>query len=201
MSYPALSLTGAHDLRDIADELLGRQRVEYVHDGELTFIPPAGFAHLTIVDHLGERFVVAGHTGESAIRWRRASENFQWDLLDGSRRFYIPDLAVARPGATTRREFRDNIALIVEVTSPEHPDSVETDRMIKPMQYAAAGVPLYLLVDQEFGSWTLHEVIDGWPRYQEISTGTYGPGGQPIALPRPFEFSIDTGDWPRLPDA
>jgi Uma2 family endonuclease len=198
MSQPALSLTGAHDLRDIADELLTRQRVEYVHEGQLTFTAPPGFAHLAITDRLIEGFVLAGHTGASPVQWRLAVGSFPWDVPDGSRRFFIPDLAVARPGADSAAGFRERIALIAEITSPEHPDTVEHDRETKPREYARAGVPLYLLVDQELGTWTLHELIEGWPRYRPADEGAYGPDGRGVKLPLPFGFTLDTTQWPRL---
>lgn len=201
MSHSALGLTGAHDLRDIADELLTRQRVEYVSEGELTFSAPAGFAHLAIANLLIEGFVLAGHTGASPVRWQLAAGNFQWDVQDGSRRFFIPDLAVAGPGADSTARFRGLVTLVAEITSPEHPDTVEHDREAKPREYARAGVPFYLLVDQEHGTWTLYELIEGWPRYRETDSGAYGPGGRAIALPVPFGFELDTARWPRLPEA
>lgn len=193
MSGSALGLTGKHDLRDIADRLLESERVEYVHEGELIFVPPAGCPHLTIVQYLVERFYAVRFSGESPIRWEAHSEHLQWEFRDGSKRFFIPDLAVAYPGATSRHELQDNVVLIVEITSPDSPDTVANDFGIKPKRYAQNGVPLYLLVDQERGEWTLHSLIKDRPRYEVHSTGAYG---KQIMLPEPFGFSIETAEWP-----
>lgn len=78
------------------------------------------------------------------------------------------------PGATTAEEERTAIALAVEVTSPTSPDTVLNDRATKPVQYAKAGVPLYLLVDQELGRWTLFGLAEGWQRYQMAADDAYG---------------------------
>jgi hypothetical protein len=51
-------------------------------------------------------------------------------------------------------------------TSPASPDTVLNDRATKPREYAKAGVPLYLLVDQERAEWTLYALAEGWQRYQ-----------------------------------
>lgn len=129
--------------------------------------------------------------------WHIHSENFQWDLLDGTGRFYVPDLVVVPPGARTREDERATIALVAEVTSPDSPDTVLNDRETKPVEYARAGVPLYLLVDQELRQWTLHALAEGWQRYQVAGQGKYG---EPVTLPPPFGFAIQSGDWPRTRD-
>ncbi|HEV2370594.1 MAG TPA: Uma2 family endonuclease [Streptosporangiaceae bacterium] len=77
-------------------------------------------------------------------------------MPDASGRFYVPDLVFIHPDATTAEQERAEIVLVAEVTSPTSPDTVLNDRTTtKPVQYAKAGVPLYLLVDQEQGRWTL----------------------------------------------
>ncbi|HEV2240868.1 MAG TPA: Uma2 family endonuclease [Streptosporangiaceae bacterium] len=119
--------------------------------------------------------------------------NFQWDLADGSGRFYVPDMVVVRPDARTLEEERAAIALVVEVTCPTSPGTVFHDRETKPKEYAKAGVPLYLLVDQERGDWTLFGLAEGWQRYQVAAEGKYG---EPIPLPAPFGFAVETSDWP-----
>jgi hypothetical protein len=111
----------------------------------------------------------------------------------------LPELASFRapfPGATVE-EGRAAIALIVEVTSPPSPDTMLNDRVTKPKEYAKAGIPLYLLVDQERGNWTPVGLAEGWRRFQVAADGKYG---QPVPLPAPFGFAINTGDWPRYRD-
>jgi Uma2 family endonuclease len=115
-------------------------------------------------------------------------------LPDASGRFYIPDIAFIHPDATTAEEERAAIALVVEVTSPTSPDTVLNDRTTKPVQYAKARVPLYLLVDQELGRWTLFGLAEGWERYQVAADGAYG---EEISLPAPLNFSLTSATWPR----
>jgi len=176
------------DLRRLADRLLETTRVEYVDEGVLLVMHPSGFEHRRIVASLNRAFYRF-----LPPDWFIHSQDFQWDLADGSGRFYIPDIVVVRPGARTAEEERAAIALIAEVTSPVSPDTVLNDRETKPREYARAGIPLYLLVDQERGEWVLHALAEGWQRYQIAASGKYG---EPVPLPPPFAFAIETTDWP-----
>jgi len=132
----------------------------------------------------------------TSVRWTIDSENFQWDLPDQSGRFYVPDIAVSHPGGSTPARERAAIALIVEVTSPASADTVNNDRVVKPRQYAKAGIPLYLLVDQERTAWTLRGLGDK-PGYELLAAGKYGEG---VPLPAPFGFSVPTAEWPTSRD-
>jgi Uma2 family endonuclease len=118
-------------------------------------------------------------------------ENYQWELPDESRRFYSPDIVFVHADAITAEEERAAIVLIVEVTSPMSSDTVLYDRTTKPVQYAKAGVPLYLLIDQELGTWTLHGLAEGWQRYQIVAVGAYG---EDIPPPPPLGFTLPTID-------
>jgi len=180
------------DLRSLADRLLETTRVEYVDKGVLLVINPPGFEHGRILDSLNRAF----YTSLSAD-WHIYPENFQWDLPDDTRRFSVPDAVVVSPGTGTREDERAAIALVAEVTSPDSPGTVLNDREIKPLEYAKAGIPLYLLVDQELGRWTLYALAEGWQRYQIAAAGKYG---EPVALPAPFGFEIQTASWPRVRD-
>jgi Uma2 family endonuclease len=182
------------DLRTLADRLLETTRVEYVDEGVLLVMNPPGLEHRKITRSIVRSIHQASFVSETPLEWEVDSENFQWDLPDATRRFYVPDLVVIHPNATTREEEREAIALVVEVTSPTSPDTVLNDRETKPKQYAKGGIPLYLLVDQELGSWTLYALAEGWHRYQIFADGPYG---EEIPLPKPFGFSIATSDWPR----
>ena len=80
----------------------------------------------------------------------------------------------------------------MEVTSPASADTVYNDRVVKPRQYARAGIPLYLLVDQERTGWTLHGLADK-PGYELLAAGKFG---ESVPLPAPFGFSIPSTEWP-----
>ncbi len=182
------------DLRDLGDRLLETKRVEYVDEGVLLIMNPAGIEHRRIVRSIVKTAQQAFDAESIEVNWE-TYENFQWDLPDDkSRRFYVPDLVFIHPDAVTAEEERAAIVLIIEVTSPSSPDTVLNDRTTKPVQYAKAGIPLYLLVDQELGRWTLHGLHEGWQRYQVLADGGYG---EDIPLPAPLAFTILTADWPR----
>jgi Uma2 family endonuclease len=181
------------DLRALADRLLETTKVEYVDAGALLIINPSGIDHRRIVRSIVQNVIVASHTGQAALNWA-VDQNFQWEFADDSRLFFIPDIVLIHPAAVTAEEERAAIALAVEVTSPTARDTVFNDRTVKPAEYAKAKVPLYLLVDQELGRWTLHGLAKGWQRYQIVAEGVYG---EDIQLPEPLEFAIPTADWPR----
>jgi Uma2 family endonuclease len=195
MSEPALRLDDVTqgDLRQLADRLLETTRVEYVDEGVLLLMNPPAAEHRAIVRLIVKAMILAVAQGATPVDWAINSENYQWEFSDGSRRFFIPDVVVTRPGTRTPEEERAAIALVVEVTSPGAADTVYNDRVVKPAQYAKGGVPLYLLVDQERISWSLHAPAGSDPGYQLLAAGVYGEG---IPLPAPFGFSIATGEWP-----
>ncbi|HEX6468952.1 MAG TPA: Uma2 family endonuclease [Streptosporangiaceae bacterium] len=183
-----------HDLRGLADELLETRRVEYVDEEVLLVMAPPGFEHGMIIRSIFRAITLAFHTALTSIDWVVRVGDFQWEFLDGTRRFYVPDMVVTRPEARNNDEQRKQIALIVEVTSPKSPDTVLNDREIKPKEYAKAGIPLYLLVDQEKANWVLYALAEGRQRYQIAADGRYGDD---VPLPEPFGFAISTNDWPR----
>ncbi len=195
MSEGALQLDDFNnpDLRDVADRLLETTRVEYVDEGALLIMNPPGIEHRRIVRSIVQTVILAYHIGQARVNWA-VDENFQWEFADGSRRFFIPDIVLIHPDAVTADEERASIALAVEVTSPPLRDAVFNDRTVKPVQYAKGRVPLYLLVDQEVGQWTLHGLAEGWQRYQIVAEGAYGDD---ISLPEPLGFAIPTAAWPR----
>jgi len=184
---------GHQNLRALADRLLETTRVEYVDEGVLLIMNPPGIEHRRIVRGIVDDAKRAYYTGVISVNWA-ADENYQWNLPDASGRFYIPDLVFIHPEAATVEEEHAAIALIIEVTSPTSADTVLNDRTTKPVEYAKAGVPLYLLVDQELGKWTLYGLAEGWQRYQVVATGLYG---EVVTLPVPLGFTIDTAVWPR----
>jgi Uma2 family endonuclease len=183
------------DLRSLADRLLETSRVEYVDEGALLIMYPPGIEHRRIIRSMVKTAQQAFDAGLIDVNWETHSENYQWEIpQDKARRFYVPDIVFIHPDAVTAEEERAAIALVVEVTSPTARDTVFNDRTVKPVEYARGGVPLYLLVDQELGRWTLNGLAAGWQRYQIVSEGTYG---QDIALPEPLGFTIPTSGWPR----
>jgi Uma2 family endonuclease len=180
-------------LRTLADALAEEHFVEFVDDGVLMITLPTGFTHGSIIAQIDKALAHAARRTAGSTGWDVRRMSFQFDLVDDPRKFFVPDLAVARPGSTNDREFRENLAMVVEVTSPGAPETVENDHGVKPKQYAKARLPCYLLVDQQQATWTVYVLEDDWPGYLIHSRGGYGA---PIELPEPFGFTIPTSEWP-----
>lgn len=79
------------------------------------------------------------------------------------------------------------VAMVVEVTSssPGH------DRLDKRRGYAAATIPLYLLVDRQLGRVTLFSDPVG----NDYTTQTQVPFRGSVKLPPPFSFTLETEDF------
>lgn len=81
----------------------------------------------------------------------------------------------------------DGIELVLEVTS-SRPD---LDRNEKRCSYAAAGIPLYLLVDREVRKVTLFSDPEG----VDYSRSSGAAFGHKLYLPKPFDFTLDTAPF------
>lgn len=101
-----------------------------------------------------------------------------------------PDLAVApRRSFTGQGDWVDPapVAMVVEVTSYDS-DTNRRDRVEKPVAYAAAGIPAYLLIDRDACTLTA---------YSEPSSGGYrvtrtAKFGERLVLPEPVGIELDT---------
>ncbi|MCL2581334.1 MAG: Uma2 family endonuclease [Streptosporangiales bacterium] len=81
----------------------------------------------------------------------------------------------------------DGVAMTVEVTSSQP----GPDRNEKRQGYAAAGIPLYLLVDRDLRRVTLFS----HPRNNDYARTDIAAFGEKIDLPDPFSFTLDTGPF------
>ncbi|WP_063038364.1 Uma2 family endonuclease [Nocardia grenadensis] len=81
----------------------------------------------------------------------------------------------------------DPVLMVVEVTSRDS-DTEQRDRREKPIAYAATGIPVYLLIDREFGEITVFSQPSG-ARYQRRVTVSIGDS---VELPDPVGLSLDT---------
>lgn len=103
--------------------------------------------------------------------------------------YRLPDLIVV-PGALVGQRINPmpaaQVLLAVEVVSP---GSVTTDRITKPAQYAAAGIPNYWRVETEPAlSLTAYRLDENAAAYIDIGTWT---NGQIAHLDAPFPIEID----------
>jgi Uma2 family endonuclease len=107
----------------------------------------------------------------------------------------IPDLVVAPVREHAESDSHIPAApaeLVVEVTSKSN---ARHDRITKPAAYAAAGIPLYLLVDRwapDGPTATLYGEPSG-DVYRPLSVAKFG---ESLKLPAPFDVVHDTGEFP-----
>lgn len=108
---------------------------------------------------------------------------------------FIPDLVVASMGECVGSGTyiaAPRAKLVAEVTSRF---TAERDRGSKAAAYAAAGIPLYLLVDRWApGGPTV--TLYGEPKddvYRVLSAVKFG---DTVHLPKPFDVAIDTSEFP-----
>ncbi|GAA1068851.1 Uma2 family endonuclease [Kitasatospora nipponensis] len=102
---------------------------------------------------------------------------------------YIPDATFARRGAFSAADSwwkPEGVLMVLEVTS-RRPGK---DREEKRTGYAAAGIPLHLLVDRQAGLVVLHSDPEG-AEYRGVTQAAIG---EPLDLPAPFGFALDTGE-------
>ncbi|MBO8199067.1 Uma2 family endonuclease [Streptomyces smyrnaeus] len=81
----------------------------------------------------------------------------------------------------------EGVLMTVEVTSYDH-DTDRRDRYEKPSAYAAAGIPVYLLIDRDSCTVTVHSGPERG-HYRDTHTVTFG---EPVELPDPVDFTLDT---------
>lgn len=101
---------------------------------------------------------------------------------------FIPDGTFTEPGAMLGRESwsePDGVLMVLEVTSTRP----QKDREQKRRGYAAAGIPCYLLVDRQRNELVLHSA----PLHGDYSRTDRVSVGDPLELPEPFGFTLETG--------
>ena len=110
-------------------------------EGEIVISPPPDEEHEETFAEIDHQFNTRG---------RRVSGNHGLATHEGRLGRFLPDLTVApreffarRTGESRRSP--EGVALVVEITSTNNPGK---DRDAKRRGYAAAGIPLYLLVDR-----------------------------------------------------
>jgi Uma2 family endonuclease len=98
-------------------------------------------------------------------------------------RITIPDLAVTEPIDFDEPVVEaESVRLVCEIVSPSN---ASADKVLKMHYYAAAGIPWYLLVEQETGALHLYQLAG--QRYQEHSVTL---PGQVLHLTDPVDVSI-----------
>ncbi|WP_030682778.1 Uma2 family endonuclease [Streptomyces sp. NRRL B-1347] len=81
----------------------------------------------------------------------------------------------------------EGVLMAVEVTSCDR-DADQRDRVEKPSAYAAAGIPVYLLVDRDSSEVIVHAEPKGGT-YRSVIRRSFG---ETVELPDPVGFALDT---------
>jgi Uma2 family endonuclease len=169
------------DLRQAlaALDVLPGMRAELI-DGEIIVSPTPDGEHETIV------VAVDDWVREHDLRLHR---NLTIITPEGE---YVPDGIAAPKGAFADRDWHtepDNVLMVLEVTSREK-NKGDKDRGPKRKGYAAADIPLYLLVDRYERKITIFSDPRGGDYHHSASALL----GDALKIPAPLEGSIDTQD-------
>ena len=154
-------------------------------DGEIIVSPPSNGQHETVV--------VAVDDWVRNVHGLRLHRNLTLISPEGE---YVPDGIAAPKGAFAGREWHskpDGVAMVLEVTSgsPRHRKGTERDRGPKRRGYAAADIPLYLLIDRLDGKATIFSE----PRGDEYAHSTSVVLGEDLPVPAPLEGILPTRDF------
>jgi Uma2 family endonuclease len=138
-----------------ADEL---HRYELA-EGNLLVMPPADAAHAALVTRLMVWLVTNGHAAELVL----AAPGLRITEQSSGR---SPDIVLLRRPAPPRTVWIDpaDVLLVVEVVSP---GSENLDRIIKPGEYARAGIARFWRVEREGGPATVHTYALGTGEHGE----------------------------------
>lgn len=121
--------------------------------GSLLIMPPPDVEHAAILTRLIAWFVAARYEPERVL----ATPGVR---ISGHTSGRSPDLAVLRravPGTTVWIDPGD-VLLAVEIVSP---GSETVDRIVKPLEYAAAGIPNFWRIERADGSVTVQMFMLG----------------------------------------
>lgn len=152
-------------------------RIELL-DGALLVNPPPSSSHQRLSFRLTAALDAAAPVGFEVL------EAVGIRVAEG--RVLIPDISVVtKAGADLTIWDPADIALVIEITSP---GSVANDRAIKPVFYAAAGIPSYLRIDHRSGMpfAVLEQLVK--LDYEEVLRTR---PGEPLHLTSPFEVTLD----------
>lgn len=180
MSVAPLHRAGPWNFDDLDQLPDDGWRYEVV-DGALLMTPPPTDHHQAVSRRLFRQL-----DRQATAEWEPVYEVAFRVRTDGR----VPDLAVVRAGVAVRpREVAyaaSDFGLLIEIVSPT---STGMDRVLKPVEYAAAGVPYYWRVETEpIVEVVAYELVDG--SYRETTRLSDGSG----SLPAPYPVVIDVSE-------
>ncbi|NRQ39570.1 Uma2 family endonuclease [Nonomuraea sp. NN258] len=163
------------------------ERIELI-DGSFVVSPMASGVHALCAGRLRAILAAAAHRAGSGLE---AVETINVTTGESG---LIPDIAVL-PGALLMSGLAvfpaSEIAAVVEVVSPG-PGNRVRDYEIKPVKYAAGGIPVFVRVDIDGPDIPCVEVLELGPDGYE--TVTQAKPGETVTLSEPFPVSFDPAD-------
>jgi Uma2 family endonuclease len=138
-------------------------------------------------------------------QFREVCKVHDWDQsldseveLPATRDIVAPDQMIFKnPGKVSDLESAvpvEHVLLVSEVVSPS---SQRADREVKPLSYAKAGIPFYLLVDRFVEPATITLLSepekDGYAKSEAVAAGQ---GGRKLRVPKPFGITLDATTLP-----
>lgn len=168
------------ELREAFEDVDGKvgplYRTELV-DGEIIVVPAPHGTHEFVIGELIEQF-------RKSVLPIRMSMNRGLGTPTGN---YVPDITIAEPGYFEGRPpwgTPEGVLMVVEITS----NGARRDREDKRRAYAAASIPLYLLVDRDEKQTSLFSAPD--VEVQDYADLVRVHFGASLELPAPFSFTL-----------
>lgn len=168
-----------------------RHRVELL-EGQIVVSPKEAFWDSCLVTLLVRRF----HSVCEENGWEPTPGA---DLvLSPTRDIIQPDFLIVRdPNAFSNVESVVPIEQVLLVSEICSPSSLRADREVKPLGFAKAGIPFYLLVDRFTQPMTISLMSEpGEQGYRKVETVHAGPDGGKLYVPEPFGITIDAATVP-----
>jgi Uma2 family endonuclease len=162
---------------DFDADLRPGYRAELIN-GEIIVNPPPNGNHESVFARINRQIVLKSTVEVDISGGRGIRTPFG---------LYIPDMTVAEVGAFAGEPpwgTTTGVLMLVEITSSNR----NTDREDKRRGYAAAGIPLYLLVDRKLAETVLFSQPD--VEAQDYRADVRAPFGDGLPLPEPFSFTL-----------
>jgi Uma2 family endonuclease len=164
-------------------------KVELI-EGLVTVVPPPSNAHNRIADKV-HRCLYNAIPGDWGV-YRTLGT-----AVPSRNGLFVPDIAVAPEAALIDAESEYFVPaavaeLVVEITSRSN---APVDRTTKRTAYAAAGVPLYLLIDAHASAGPTVTLFQE-PVRDEYRVHSAVKFGDTVHIPEPIGLDLDTGTFP-----
>jgi Uma2 family endonuclease len=184
MSAGLVHRRGLREIAAAAERASG-MRVEII-GGSIVMSPTPRGKHLGVVARI--RRQIEGRVPDGLM----VGEVVSVRAADDDEDYATPDLMVLPVEFADSDEWLMDPAevhLVLEVASASN---ASKDTTTMPVWYAQQGIPIFLLVDPRNRTWVLYTV----PREEEYQGRLRGKFGDPVPLPAPFGFAVETADFP-----